>query len=348
LAGVQRSPEFPAGGSFSRTPVAAAAEAEPGDGSGAGGWRSWRAAHDSAKKYEAELKEIMADASAMVRKLDDLFSKNISASASWYAPAPAPSAAGQTPENKTVAEEFGMGGLFTFAQPELAVPDVTKTPPMLAGEWATGKAIAGRFSSGLELPPRAYPAQFLVGTADDPEASDEENRLWKEAVGLVAESLDALYLEAEQSVAAVGAAEARAERRRGPVIKGFRKRVIQQMIYATDGVNSPDQLDEWLTTLQTDKRMVRYLALLERSALQAEELQALIRARQKEELEAPPGSQQRERISEAIRAAFGKTRGLDVRIRSCVVAAQDMPETLDAYEKLGKAWDDINPFKNFR
>lgn len=291
----------------------------------------------------------MANASAVVREIDALFNQNITDASSGYMPAPAP-APSTDPKNRTVAEDFGLGGLFSFPQPELAVPDVEKTPPLLAGELATGKALAGRFSSGpgLQLPARAYPAQFLVGTADDPQASEEENRLWREAANIVVESLDTLYVEAEQKVAEVAAAERRAEQRRGPLVEDFRKRVIQQMIYATDGVNSPEQLDEWLTILQTDKRMVRYLALLERSSLQAEKLQAEIRARQEQELEAPPGSQQRERISGAIRAAFEKTRGLDVRIRSCVVAAMDMPETLDAYETLGKAWDDINPFKNFR
>lgn len=189
---------------------------------------------------------------------------------------------------------------------------------------------------------------MLAGTQDDAGASEQENALWREALEVLVDTLEMTYREAEQLVAAVAPAEVRVEERRNTVVGDFRKRVIQQIIYATDGMYTPDQIEPLLTTLQTDDRLRRYLALLERSALEAEGLQAEIRRQQEAEGKARNGSQAKERRGDAVREAFYRTRSLDTRIRACLDAARDLPETLDAYKKLGDAWDSVNPFKIFR
>jgi len=296
----------------------------------------------------------MTNASMLIRELDKLF---VEQTAVPDEPTPIPAAEKRAQEvarreNMTDAELFGLGDIVNPPQlrRENAFPDIEKQPPVLASPYTTGKPIVGTYADDprLSLPRQRYGSEFLVGTAADPAASKEENELWEESLGLIVQTLEPLYPEAEALVGGVAVAEARAERRRGPVIEAFRKRMIQQMIYATDGIHTPDELDEWLTTLQTDKRLLRWLALLERSALKAEALQAEIRLRQEEERDAAPRSRQSNDAGDSIQSAFGETRGLDVRIRACISAAREDSDMIDAYKNLGEALDAINPFKIFR
>jgi len=312
--------------------------------------KTWRQAHEEAKQYERQLRDVMTNASSIIRTLDKLFTQDVSLAESRYTtPVPAPTPP-PDPANMSDMEAFGLGELFVFQRGEAVFPDFEKKPPILAGELSTGKPIVGLYSSDtlLQLPSRMYRAQFIGGAAGDPTASDEENDLWRNAACLVADSVDDLYFEAEGLVLSVKAAEERAEQRRGPYVDGFRKRVMQQMIYATDGFNPPEVIDKWLTTLQTDSRLLRYLGLLEKASLEAEQLQAEIRRLQSEVQNLPPESSARYRAEGAVRGVYTRTRGLDVRIRACCNAAQDMPETMDAYKKLGEEWDKINPFKFLR
>jgi hypothetical protein len=250
----------------------------------------------------------------------------------------------------TDADLLGLTDLFEGPeqQPELVVPNIEETPPVLAGEWSTGKALKGMFSSSseLELPSRQYGAQFLSGAGDDPVASQEENELWREALFLVTPTLDPLYTQSEETVAKVRAAEELAEMRRGPIIEDFRQRVLQQMNYAEDELFPMEMLSEWLTVLQTDKRLLRYLALLERSALRAEDLQTQIQMGQEAIAKLPEDSRDRQRAAESVQRVYGETRGLDIRIRSCIRAARELPGQLDAEEQFKEQWDNINPFKN--
>lgn len=312
--------------------------------------RTWRQAHDDTKRYEAQLQAIMSNASAMIVELDSLFLDS----------APIPVSDGRAARPETESEEASRRGppsfesvnaLLSTPQVERVIPpEEEEETPILAGGWATGAAIKGNFSSSpsLVLPARRYKPDMLAGAKDDVSASDDENALWSEALGLVVDNLDMTYCSAEQLVADVAAAEVRAEERRDTVVGDFRKRVIQQIIYATDGAYTPDEIEPWLTTLQTDDRLRRYLALLERSAREAEGLQAEIRRLQGREVKQREGSRVRENTGEAVRESFYRTRSLDTRIRACLDAAKELPETLDAYDKLGEAWDSINPFKIFR
>jgi len=312
--------------------------------------RTWRQAYDEAKRYEVQLQGIMANASSMIAELDSLFLDG----------ATIPVSDGRAARPETESEEASRLGppslesvskLVSMPQVERVIPpEEEEATPVLIGRWATGAAIAGNYSSSpaLILPAKRYKAEMLAGAKDDAGVSVKENALWREALQLIVDTLDITYREAEQLVAAVASAEVRAEERRDLVVGDFRKRLIQQIIYATDGAYTPDEIEPLLTILQTDDRLRRYLALLERSALEAEGLQAEIRRLQDAEVKAQKGSQARERKGEAVREAFYRTRSLDTRIRACLDAARDLPETLDAYKKLGDAWDSVNPFKIFR
>ncbi|CAK0798774.1 unnamed protein product [Prorocentrum cordatum] len=320
------------------------AERQPGAAS-----RSWRRAAEDARLYEQRLNWVRGNASSAVRELDGAFLRNATIGEGAY-PRP-PRTEPRRGQNRTRADVLGLTELFEDSQPrELMFPDAAETPPVLVGEWATGQPIVGKFSSdpSLVLPPQQYGAMLTMGAADDPRASREENELWKETLSLLSETLGPLYSEAEDLVAKVRAAEERAEGRRGPVIEEFRKRVIQQMIYATDGIYDPEQLEELLAVLQVDSRLTRYLSLLERSAIRAEDLQAQIRIGQEAFSQLPEGSRDRDSAAEGVQRVYEETHSLDAAIRSCVRAAQELPETWDAEEKLREEWDKINPFKMFR
>jgi len=339
------------GGRSVATAVAAVAAQ---DGAVPEGGRSWREAAEEAKLYEMQLRSAMTNAGAITRELDRLFVEDAGVP-DEPAPLPAEEKRAQEMakrENMTDAELFGLGDLVKPPQLQPApFAELEERPPILSNPYTTGKPIVGAFAGDprLAMPRQRYGSEFLVGTVADPTASQEENDLWEQSLRLLVETLEPLYPEAEAVVAGVPLAEARAESRRGPVVDAFRKRVIQQMIYATDGFETPDQLDEYLTTLQTDKRLLKWLGLLERTALEAEALQAEIRLRQKEAEDAPPRSRQANDAQDAIRAAYDRTRGLDVRIRTALSAARDnFGDQLDAYKEFGDALDAINPFKMFR
>lgn len=311
--------------------------------------KTYRQAHLEAQLYESHLKAVRGNASALVRELDALFAEKLEPGrAELPQKAPPKEEEKKDVVDQAAADLFGFGK--AAADPTPLFPDLKKNPPVLAGKYAAGAPIIGAFASDpyLMMPGRRYPAEFIAGASADPAASDEENELWKESVSLLVEGMDELYLETEERVVAVERAERAADTRRGDEVGKFRNRVIQQMIYATDGIYDPDKLSEWLEVLQTDSRMDKYLALLEKTALEAEELQEEIRAAQREAQDNPEGSPEQDRAVGRARGAAQRAFGLDVRIRSCVRAAEEMPETMDAYETLGEEWDKINPFKMFR
>lgn len=300
--------------------------------------RNWRVAVVEAQAYEEQLQEILRSGERMIRELDSKFPTDITYNASYY---------GDIPKPIQPKDAWDTAPLFEFPEQELLFPDTDETPPILAGPGALGEPLANNFSGSLTLPARLYSAQIMAGVGDDPAAPEKENALWRETLQLMAGSLDSLYARAEDAVAVVIAAEARAERRRAASIGGFRDRVVQQMLFSKDFFVKKEQCSEWLTILQTDKRLLKWLALLERSSLQAEKLQAEIDYWKAEIEKIPEEDRGRSRAGDKLQDAFQKTRNLDRRIESCCNAATDV-ETLDAYDKLGEALDKVNPFKLFR
>lgn len=270
---------------------------------------------------DAKLRRIIAEAGARVRELDQLFNQTDSSA------------------------RKSTDALWTSVpMEETVLPNVEANPPILAGGFAAGGAIVGFYSSKLDVPQRIPAAQLLYLVEDDAAMSKEENELWKQSFELLLESLEPLWLRTEEVVASVAAAEERAERRRAPTVLSFRERVLKQMEYANDFIPR-DELETWLTTLQTDERLVQYLGLLEQTTLQAEQLQEELNKLNKGAEELPPASEQSYRAQERYEDIVSRSRRLDIRIRACCRAAEELPETMNAYQKLGEWWDSANPFR---
>ena len=95
----------------------------------------------------------------------------------------------------------------------------------------------------------------VFDTSTFPIALDvEENELWRSSVGLLVDTLEPLWPEAEERVRAVMMAEFDAEKRRESTVGDIRQRVLKQMKLANEGIRSEEELDAILTVLQTDER----------------------------------------------------------------------------------------------
>ncbi|CAJ1428645.1 unnamed protein product [Effrenium voratum] len=244
-------------------------------------------------------------------------------------------------------DPLGMGSLMRAPRVERIFPDVEANRPVLAGELATRAPIVGRFSSSprCAMPVRVLPQQLLSGAGDDPAASQEENELWRTSVDLLIETLEPLWPEAEAKATTVLTAEYSAEKRRDESVGDVRKRVLRQMVRANTGLRSEAELDDILTVLQTDERLLKYLGLLQQSCFEAEKMQDRMNRRQKEASQAKDASYAQERAEEAIQGVYSRAKSLEMRIQACCGAAEELPETYDAFDSVGEFFSKLNPFR---
>jgi len=294
-----------------------------------GALKTWREVHQEAKDVENKLKEVILESNQRVRELNQMFVAK----------------PGDSDSSKDGPGKVSTLGLGVFqARAERLFPDVEANPPVLAGEMATSAPIVGMFSSSpsCRVPARLVPEQ-MVGT-DDPSASKEENELWRDSVKLLTETLDPLWPQAEERVQAVMLAEVDAEQRRDDTIGNVRKRVFKQMVLANEGMRTEAELDDILTVLQTDKRLLKYLGLLQQCCFEAEKLQERLNRRQKEFAAAgsPSG---KESAEEAVQGVYQRAKSLEMRIQACCSAAEDLPETYDAMASVGDFFSKLNPFR---
>eukprot|EP00971_Amphidinium_carterae_P089570 1772849-Amphidinium_carterae.1 len=116
------------------------------------------------------------------------------------------------------------------------------------------------------------------------------------------------------------------------------------MDFANDQLVPMADLDRQLTILQTDTRLLKYLGLLEQSALEAEGLQEALEVGDR--LGKDMEGRQKERLQEELSQSFARTRRLDIRIRACCSAAQDLPGQMDGMKEIGDLFNSMNPFRN--
>ncbi|CAE7853621.1 CPK15 [Symbiodinium sp. KB8] len=117
------------------------------------------------------------------------------------------------------------------------------------------------------------------------------------------------------------------------------------MVRANTGLRSEEELDGLLTILQTDKRLLKYLGLLERCCFEAEKIQARMDKRQEKFRSAKLGSYAQERAEEAVVDVFSSAKGLELRIQACCNAAEELPETYDSMNEIGDFFNSLNPFR---
>eukprot|EP00929_Paragymnodinium_shiwhaense_P013315 TRINITY_DN12117_c0_g1_i9.p1 TRINITY_DN12117_c0_g1~~TRINITY_DN12117_c0_g1_i9.p1 ORF type:complete len:460 (-),score=69.26 TRINITY_DN12117_c0_g1_i9:305-1684(-) len=318
--------------------------------------RSWREAHDAAKAYATALKGVIANATEVERKLNSLYSSATSIeemyrdpAKDWKPPTNAfnrprgppepivvkpgePIPKRDRPEMDPGAFDL-LGAREAFARPpqEPFFPDVEKFPPILIGDFANGP-IRGRYSSStgrdsLGMPAQLTAGQLLDNVQADASATDEENELWMNALGALVQTLPPLYDRACESVVTIARAEEEAERRRDALVGDFRGRVLRQLKYAMEGMEA-EELDRRLTILQTDPRLLRYLGLLERTSVRAEEAQKNIEKGQEAFSRAPPGSAEAARAEDYVQENYRKARQLDIRLSACAEAAEDLPSVV--------------------
>lgn len=290
--------------------------------------KTWREVHQEAKDLETRLREVILESNQRVRELNKMFTEKPSDN-----------------DSKDGPGKVSTLGLGVFqARAERLFPDVEANPPVLAGEMATSAPIVGKYSSSpsCRVPARIFPEQMQG--VDDPSASTEENELWRTSVNLLIETLDPLWPEAEERVRAVMMAEFNAEQRRDDRVGNVRKRVLKQMVLANEGMRTEAELDEILTVLQTDKRLLKYLGLLQQCCFEAEKLQERLTRRQKEFASAGSASA-KETAEEAVQGVYQRAKSLEMRIQACCSAAEDLPDTYDAMANVGDFFAKLNPFR---
>ncbi|CAE8626433.1 unnamed protein product [Polarella glacialis] len=307
--------------------------------------RTWKQAHQAAKQVDSQLRQVISEAGLRVRELDGLFLKREPSAEAKSKPNLQPQQAVNKSRPDADNDFFNIGKLMSVPA-QKAIPDGEEYSPVLAGELAAGGKIIGLYSSSasLALPVQMPKLQMIYGTVEDPAMTAEENELWRQSLLLLVDTLEPLWPEAEARFAAVVAAEQQAGRRRSLEVDSLRTTVLRQMSYA-DETESQESLEAMLNTLQTDKRLLKYLGLLERSALEGEELQAQMERLKEKGAKATNGGRQQYQITEDFGDVYQKTRTLDAQIRACCRAAQELPDTLDAYKELGDMWAKINPFR---
>ncbi|CAE7214858.1 CPK15 [Symbiodinium sp. CCMP2456] len=309
--------------------------------------RSWRQVHEEAKSLQDRLKAVMLESGQRVRELDAMFLDK----------PPKPKKPQKTPaeleeerkarEREQELDPLGWGKMLKGRKPQPLFPDVEANPPVLSGELATAEPIVGMYSASpsCSVPARMYREDLLAGARDDPAASKEENELWRNAAELLTQTIEPMWPEAEERVMALVSAEFKAEERRESKVGQVRKRVLKQMVRANTGLRSEEELDGLLTILQTDKRLLKYLGLLERCCFEAEKIQARMDKRQEKFRSAKLGSYAQERAEEAVVDVFSSAKGLELRIQACCNAAEELPETYDSMNEIGDFFNSLNPFR---
>jgi len=288
---------------------------------------TWKEAHDMAKTIELKLSTLIGEGRRRTKELDELF---LGSAIPLGGPIPGRP---PLPDSPT---DVGQETLF---------PDVEKYPPLLENFTSAGESFVGKYSSQLELPQRITTSSFLETAGDDPNAGDEANQLWKEAAFLRFEELDddSLWQQGEEALQDLRAAEQRAEARKGATLGDFRERVLTQMSFAYDKSWPREELSSWLTALETDPRLLKWLGLLEMSALEAEGLQEAIDIARA----VSPDMQgsERRKLQQEFEQSYARTKRLDLRIRSCAEAGRDLPGQLDSMQEVGDFFNSINPFR---
>eukprot|EP00931_Biecheleriopsis_adriatica_P049812 TRINITY_DN28825_c0_g1_i1.p1 TRINITY_DN28825_c0_g1~~TRINITY_DN28825_c0_g1_i1.p1 ORF type:complete len:550 (+),score=148.11 TRINITY_DN28825_c0_g1_i1:23-1672(+) len=275
-----------------------------------GGGKTWKMAHDTAKGLSEQLRSAIVEANRGIRELDALCEKLPTGKVTLDSLYPRPEGASRA------------GRDFSLYSSEKYFPDVEKTPPLLAG--LDMSPIIGRYSDACKLPPYVSPEQIASAAADDPAASADENKLWKEALEAVLETQVPLWPQAKQATTALLAAEARADERQREVVENFKVRIKQQVNYAFETTLDWEEMDRYIGVLQQNERLKPWLALLERTALEAELAQEdLVRKQQVKD-----SDNARRKLTDV----YDKTRSLDIRLRSCMEAARDMPGEMKAQE----------------
>lgn len=307
--------------------------------------KTWKQAHEEAKELDSRLRSILIETSIKVRKLDSMF--NMSAPGVGMTPkAKAQEEAKKKPkpqeEQETTAwEDFGMPKVPEWNR---MFPDIEENPPFLARLETLTDTCIGLYSKDFEVPARIPRLQLTYGVGDDPAMSKDENALWKQSFELLVDTLEPLWPMAEDGLASLRAAEQRAEKRRGPTVEEFRERVFRQMCLANE-YNPPEEVYEWLVTLQQEKSILQYLGLLESLTLEAEELEKEIKELEEEAEDAKEGSSRADRIQEEFSDLGSRSNSIDIKIRACCRAAQQHAASQNAQEQLGEFFKNINPFR---
>lgn len=317
--------------------------------------RSWKQAHEATKSIESQLKTVISEGGSAIKELDEAFLKQEPTYKSgmrdvWEDNREklADGVEGDDEDalsRKRYLDEFDQ--IFAPPKYEVVMPDPEEEPPLLAGELAASASIVGKYTSlrNMCVPSRIPREQFLNGVGDDEGASAQENALWKESQDLLLETLEPLWRRAEGVVDLVASAEQRAEIRRVATVASFRARVLKQMNFAQNQLVEEAELERVLKILQTDKRLLGHLAMLERCTLEAEDAQRRVEAAQKAYEQVVDVSTAGFRLNDVIEEGMTRCRTLDGRMRACMQAADTLPGQQDAIDSVGKFFQNLNPFR---